>query len=175
MPTTTSFDAIWRALEDTVDGAADGKFEVTDHALWVDALRGDRKYELRLAFGDFVSATIALEQDPLNAAVDEGSLDPSEATPGGCSLFVEFCVLRDAYPHEEFSILRHVIEEFWPDVEIAYTRLEERASGDHGGETSVHEHFSFVRPVNLEFTERIQAFLEAVSQTLQQLAAIAER
>lgn len=177
MPTTTSFDAIWRALEDTIDGALTEQVEVTDHALWVDALRGYRKYELRLAFGDYVSSTISLEQDPLNAAVDEGSLEPTDVTPGGCSLYVEFCVIRyDDFPIGEFSILRHIIEEFWPDVEIAYSRLEEvspRAS--EFDDTTLHEHFAFVRSADAEFTTRIRSFLEAVIHTLEQLAAIAER
>lgn len=175
MPTSTSFDAIWRALEDTIDSAIPSKVEVTDHALWVDALRGDRKYELRLAFGNFVSAIIALEQDPLNAAVDEGSLDPSDSLPGGCSLYVEFCVIRDGYPESEFSLLRHIIEEFWPDAEIAYSRLEELAPRLHENENTVHEHFAFVRSVNSDFADRLQSFLEAVIHTLEQLAAIAER
>lgn len=175
MPTTTSFDAIWRALEDTIDDASTGPAEVTDHALWVDALRGDRKYELRLAFGDFVSALIALEQDSLNAAVDEGSLDPSESFPGGSSLYVEFCVVRDTYPAGDFSILRHIIEEFWPDAEIAYSRLEELAPRLREDEVAVHEHFAFVRSVDTDFTDRIQSFLGAILHTLEQLAAIAER
>lgn len=178
MPTSTSFDAIWRALEDTIDGATTGQVEVTDHALWVDALRGDRKYELRLAFGDYVSSTITLEQDPLNAAVDEGSLEPNETLQGGCSLYVEFCVVRNGnYPAGEFSILKHIIEEFWPDAEIAYSRLEEMSPRLNAFEntSTLHEHFAFVRTVDVDFTERIQSFLEAIMQTLEQLAAIAER
>lgn len=175
MPTTTSFDAIWRALEDAVDDSLGSHVDVTDHALWVEVLRGDRKYDLRLALGESVSASIALEQDPLNASVDEGSLEASEETPGGCTLYVEFCVVRNGHPGGAVSMLRHVIEEFWPDVEISYSRLEETAPRGSAYNDAVHEHFSFARSVGFDFTERVDDFLAAVARTLEQLAAIAER
>ncbi|HEX6987856.1 MAG TPA: hypothetical protein VF282_00160 [Bacillota bacterium] len=175
MPTTTSFDAIWRAMEDAVDDSLGTHVQVTDHALWVEILRGDRKYDLRLALGDAVSGTITLEQDALNAAVDAGSLEQSDETPGGCSVIVEFCVVRNGEPGAAVALLRHVIEEFWPDVQISYTRLDESAppGSDYGD--AVHEHFSFMRPVGFDFADRVEDFVAAVARTLEQLAAIAER
>lgn len=176
MPTTSSFDAIWRALEDAVDDGLGSHVQVADHALWVEILRGDRKYDLRLIVGNFVSATITLEQDALNAAVDEGSLDPTEEMPGGCSLFVEFCVIRNGNPETALAMLRHVIEEFWPDAEISWSRLSESAAAGETGEyAAVHEHFNFGRTVSFDFTERTDEFLHAIAQTLEQLAAIAGR
>src|SRR5690606_39647987 len=66
-----------------------------------------------------------LEQDSLNAAVDAGSLEATDETPGGCSLYVEFCVLRNG-EGAAVTLLRHVVEEFWPDVQLAHTRLDEK-------------------------------------------------
>lgn len=175
MPASTSFDAIWRALEDALDEAIDSNFEITDQALWMDMMRGFRKYEIRLAMGDLVSATIALEQDPLNAAVDEGSLEATDDYPGGCSLLVEFCVIRENEPIQELSMLRHVIEEFWPDATIAHTRIEDIDTHADAPDRQLHEHFSFMRTVDFDFIDTIDAFVPAMTQTLEQLATIAER
>jgi len=68
-----------------------------------------------------------------------------------------------------------LIEEFWPDVEISYSRLEETAPRGSAYDDAVHEHFSFTRPVGFDFAERVDDFLSAVARTLEQLAAIAER
>jgi len=174
VPTTTSFDAIWRALEDAVDDSLGTHVQVTDHALWVEILRGDRKYDLRLALGDAVSATITLEQDSLNAAVDAGSLEATDETPGGCSLYVEFCVLRNG-EGAAVTLLHHVVEEFWPDVQLAHTRLDETAPSGSNYDDAVHEHFSFMRQVNFDFADRVDEFVTAVARTLEQLAAIAGR
>lgn len=174
MPTTTSFDAIWRALEDAVDDSLGTHVQVADHALWVEILRGDRKYDLRLTLGDAVSGTITLEQDALNAAVDAGSLESSDETPGGCNLYVEFCVVRDG-EGAALALLRHVVEEFWPDVQIAHTHLDETAPPGSNYDDAVHEHFSFMRSVGFDFADRVDEFVAAVARTLEQLAAIAER
>src|SRR5690606_22543465 len=149
--------------------------QVTDHALWVEVLRGDRKYDLRLALGDAVSGTITLEQDALNAAVDAGSLDSTDEIPGGCNLYVEFCVVRNGEPGAGGALLRHIVEEFWPAVQISHTRLDETAPPGSTYDDAVHEHFGFARQVGFDFADRVEEFIAAIARTLEQLAAVAER
>lgn len=174
MPMSTSFDLIWRALEDEIDDRlAEGEegIEISDRALWVDAFHGDRRYELRLALGPAITCLIELEQTAMSGAVDEGLLEADDEWPGGCTLTVEFCIYGPPHDAWDVGMPKRVVEEFWPDVAIDHWSLSGVSGHLRGQERNRHEHFSFSYPVDHHFADRVSEFVDAVFHTMQRLAA----
>lgn len=174
MPMSTSFDLIWRALENEIDDRLaedDAEIKISDHALWVDAFHGDRRYEIRLALGPAITCLIELEQTALSGAVDKGILEADDDRESGCTLSVEFCIYGPEHSSWDASMPKRVVEEFSPDVAIDHWSLSGVSAHLRGQERNRHEHFAFSYPVDHHFADQVEEFVEAVFHTMHRLAA----
>lgn len=179
MPSQSSFDLIWRSLEDEMEDRADQGLEISDHALWMEFFRGDRRYEIRVSTGPGISCLVQVDQTAVDAAVDTEGIAGQDDYRGGSWLSVEFCVNGPASEPVDHWLLQRVVEEFWPDVDIHHESIMEARHDDgdrfplrpETAEQIRHHHFRFTWLVGFEFVDRISEFVDALIETMRRLSA----